>query len=111
MKRKATETTLWDSAEALRNNREVAAYIDSVLEDGDPALLSHALGVVARTKGMTHLAQATGLGRESLYKSLSRRGNPSFSTVLKVLNALGVEMRAVPVARRRAHSAAKGSYA
>lgn len=111
MKRKATETTLWDSAEALRNNREVAAYVDAVLEDGDPALLSHALGVLARTKGMTHLAQATGLGRESLYKSLSRRGNPSFATVLKVLGALGVEMRAIPVTRRRGLGAVKSSHA
>lgn len=48
MKRWATETTLWDSAEALRNNREIAAYIDAVLEDGDPALLSHALSVAMR---------------------------------------------------------------
>jgi probable addiction module antidote protein len=107
MKRKTTKTVPWDSSAALRSNREIAAYIDAVLEDGDPALLSYALGVVARTKGMTHLANETGLGRESLYKSLSRRGNPSFSTVLKILTALGVEIRAFPVAARNLRSPAR----
>ena len=90
------KTVPWDSAAALRSNEEIAAYIDAVLEEGDPALLSHALGVVARAKGMTDLAKAAGLGRESLYKSLSSDGNPSFSTVVKVLSALGVKLHATP---------------
>ena len=91
-----TKTVPWDSSSALRNSEEIAAYIDAVLEDGDPALLAHALGVVARAKGMTDLAKETGMGRESLYKSLSTDGNPSFSTVVKVLNALGVKLHATP---------------
>jgi probable addiction module antidote protein len=91
-----TKTIPWDSADALRNNEDIAAYIDAVLEEGDPALLSHALGVVARAKGMTDLAKQTGLGRESLYKSLSSDGNPSFATVVKVLSALGVKLHATP---------------
>jgi probable addiction module antidote protein len=90
----AIETVPWDSSAKLRSTEEIAAYIDAVLEDGDPALLSHALGVVARAKGMTDLAMQTGLGRESLYKSLSKDGNPSFSTVIKVLGALGVRLHA-----------------
>ena len=90
----AIETVPWDSSANLRSTEEIAAYIDAVLEDGDPALLSHALGVVARAKGMTDLAMQTGLGRESLYKSLSKDGNPSFSTVIKVLDALGVRLHA-----------------
>ena len=92
----ATKTAPWDSSAVLRSNEEIAAYIDAVLEDGDPALLAHALGVVARAKGMTDLAKDTGMGRESLYKSLSSDGNPSFATVIKVLDALGVKLRAVP---------------
>ena len=90
----AIETIPWDSATKLRSAEEIAAYIDAVLEDGDPALLSHALGVVARAKGMTDLAMQTGLGRESLYKSLSKDGNPSFSAVIKVLGSLGVKLHA-----------------
>jgi probable addiction module antidote protein len=83
-----------NSAAALQTNEEIAAYIDAVLKDGDPALLAHALGVVARAKGMTDLAKEMGMGRESLYKSLSGDGNPSFSTVIKVLSALGVKLHA-----------------
>ena len=89
-----TKTVPWDSSAVLRTDKEIAAYIDAVLEDGDPTLLAHALGVVARAKGMTDLAKEAGLGRESLYKSLSSDGNPSFATVIKVLNALGVKLHA-----------------
>jgi probable addiction module antidote protein len=64
-----------------------------VFEDGDPALITHALGVVARAKGMSQIAQAAGLGRESLYKALSPEGNPEFATVLKVMRALGLRLK------------------
>jgi probable addiction module antidote protein len=64
-----------------------------VFEDGDPALITHALGVVARAKGMSQIAQAAGLGRESLYKALSPEGNPEFATVLKVMRALGLKLK------------------
>ena len=90
----AIETVPWDSATNLRSAEEIAAYIDAVLEDGDPALLSHALGIVARAKGMADLATQTGLGREGLDYFLSKDGNPSFSTVIKVLGALGVKLHA-----------------
>ena len=90
------KTLPWDSAGLLRSNEEIAAYIDAALEEDDPTLLSHALGVVARAKGMADLAKETGLGRESLYKSLSNDGNPSFTTIVKVLSALGVKLRAEP---------------
>lgn len=89
-----TKTVPWDSSAALRSNEEIAAHIDAVLEDGDPTLLVHALGVVARAKGMTDLAKETGMGRESLYKSLSSDGNPSLSTVINVLSAIGVKLHA-----------------
>jgi probable addiction module antidote protein len=64
-----------------------------VFEDGDPALIAHALGVVARAKGMSKIARAAGLGRESLYKALSPDGNPEFVTVLKVMRALGLKLK------------------
>jgi probable addiction module antidote protein len=56
-------------------------------------LATHALGVIARAKGMTQIGRAAGLGRESLYKALSAQGNPEFATVLKVIHALGLKLK------------------
>jgi len=70
----------------------MAAYLEAVLEDGDPALVAAALGDIARAKGMAMIARETGLGRESLYKALSPGGNPEFATVLKVVKALGLRL-------------------
>ncbi|MEE2715860.1 MAG: addiction module antidote protein [SAR324 cluster bacterium] len=89
-----TETFPYDSAEYLETEEDIAAYLEAVLEDGDPALITHALGVIARAKGMTQIARETGLGRESLYKALSPEGNPEFVTVLKVIQALGLKLSA-----------------
>ncbi|MBL0930146.1 MAG: putative addiction module antidote protein [Alphaproteobacteria bacterium] len=88
------KTLAWDPAATLRDDADIAAYLDAVLAENDPALLAHALGVAARAKGMGDIAKRAGVGRESLYKSLSRDGNPSFATVQKVLQALGVRLRA-----------------
>jgi probable addiction module antidote protein len=88
-----TKTIPWDSAEYLKTDRDIAYYLEAVFEDGDPALITHALGVIARAKGMTKVAQAAGLGRESLYKALSPDGNPEFATVLKVVQALGLKLK------------------
>jgi probable addiction module antidote protein len=88
-----TKTVPWDSAAYLKTDRDIANYLESVFEDGDPALITHALGVVARAKGMSQIAQSAGLGRESLYKALSPDGNPEFATVLKVLRALGLKLK------------------
>ena len=87
------KTILWDSAAYLKTNADIADYLEAVLEDGDPALVAHALGVIARAKGMTKIARATGLGRESLYKALSADGNPELATVLKVMRALGLKLK------------------
>jgi probable addiction module antidote protein len=87
------KTIPWDSAEYLKTDKDIANYLEAVFEDGDPALVSHALGVVARAKGMSQTAKAAGLGRESLYKALSRDGNPEFATVLKVMRALGLKLK------------------
>jgi probable addiction module antidote protein len=75
----------------------MAAYLEAALEDGDSALVVAALGDIARAKGMTHIARETGLGHESLYKALSSEGNPEFATVLKVIQALGLRLRATPI--------------
>lgn len=90
------KTKRWDSAEHLKTDEDMVAYIDACLEEAgdDAAFIAHALGVVARAKGMTQLANETGLGRESLYKALSGEGNPSFATILKVMRALGVKLHA-----------------
>lgn len=92
MKRKKIKTRPWDVVEHLRTDKDMAAYLEAVLEDGDPALVSAALGDIARARGMTEIAREAGLGRESLYKALSPEGNPEFSTVMKVVRALGLKL-------------------
>jgi probable addiction module antidote protein len=87
-----TRTRIWDPAEHLRSKADIAAYLEAALEEGDPALVAAALGDIARTKGMADIARKSGLGRESLYKALSREGNPEFATVLKVVRALGLKL-------------------
>ena len=87
------KTTRWDTADYLKTDKDIAYYLEAVFEDGDPALIAHALGVVARVKGMKNVAAASGLGRESLYKALSAEGNPEFVTVLKVIQALGLKLK------------------
>lgn len=88
----------WDSAKYLKTEEDIAAYFALCLEEAgdDAAFIAHALGVIARARGMTQLAKDTGLGRESLYKALSGEGNPSFSTILKVIKALGLKLGSQP---------------
>lgn len=88
----AIETIRWDTADHLKTREDVAAYLEAVFEDGDPALITHALGIVARAEGMTEVAKQAGLSRASLYKALSADGHPEFATVLKVVQALGLKM-------------------
>jgi len=92
------QTYPWDATDHLETKEDIAAYLEAALEDGDPTLLVAALGDIARSKGMTHIARETGLGRESLYKALSIKGNPEFASVLKVLQALGLRLQVVPIA-------------
>jgi len=85
---------MWDAVEYLKTEEDMVAYLEAALEENDPTLVSAALGDIAKAKGMTDIAKKTGLGRESLYKALSREGNPEFSTVMKVINALGLKLHA-----------------
>jgi probable addiction module antidote protein len=87
------KTTRWDPAAYLKTDEDIAHYLEAAFEDGDPALVAAALGDVARAKGMSQIAKAAGLARESLYKALSPEGNPEFTTVLKVMRALGLKLK------------------
>ena len=91
---KVMRTKKWDAADHLKTDEDVVAYLEAALEESDPALVAAALGDIARAKGMTDIAREAGLGRESLYKALSPGGNPEFSTVLKVVKALGLRLHA-----------------
>lgn len=84
----------YDSADYLQSEESIAAYMEAVMEESgdDPALVAQALGTVARARNMSQLARDTGMTREGLYKALSGEGNPSFATVMKVANALGLKM-------------------
>lgn len=92
----ALETTKWDVTEHLDNEEAIAAYIEAAFEDGDPALIKHALGDVARARGMTSIAKEAGVTREALYKALSEKGDPKLSTLIGVMKALGVRLSVAP---------------
>lgn len=89
-----TRTRPWDAADHIKSDEDAVAYLDAALEEGDPALFAAALGDIARARGMTEVARESGLGRESLYKSLCAEGNPEFGTVMKVVKSLGLKLRA-----------------
>lgn len=92
----ALKTTVWDVTEHLQNETAIAAYIEAVLEDGDPGLVAAAIGDVARARGMAQIAQETGRSRESLYRALSEKGNPQLDTLIGVLKALGLRLSVRP---------------
>ena len=92
----ATKTSPFDSAEYLDSPEAIEAYLEDALESNDSAIVAHALGVIARAKGMSQIAQDAGLSRESLYKALSAEGNPELATVLKVIKALGLKLTIAP---------------
>ena len=92
------KTTKWDPVDHFETEMDMVAYLEAALEENDAALLAAALGDIARAKGMSQIALDTGLGRESLYKSLSADGNPELATVLKVIHALGLQLHASAIA-------------
>ena len=89
-----TTTRPWDAAEHLDTVEDMVLYLEAAFEEGDASLIVVALGDIARAKGMTEVAGRAGLGRESLYKALSSDGNPKLATVMKVMEALGLRLRA-----------------
>ena len=91
----ATTFSRYDVADYLKSDEDIAAFLEACFDEAgsDAAFIAAALGEVARAYGMARLAKETGLSREGLYKTLSKDGNPSFSAVLKVINALGLKLK------------------
>ncbi len=88
------KTTQFDGAAYLQSEEDMAALLEAALEDGDPRVITAAIGDIARAQGMTKIAKATGLSRESLYRALSPEGNPELQTFIKVVHALGLKLHA-----------------
>lgn len=82
----------FDMAQQLKSEEDIAAYVSMVIEDGDSAELAHALGIAAKARGMSEIAQATGITREALYKALRPNSQPRFDTINRVCAALGVRL-------------------
>ncbi len=92
-----SELAEFDAAEFLTDEVEVAAYLTTILEDNDPALLAAALGDIARARGMSQVAKDSGITREALYKALRPGSAPRFDTIARVCSALGVRLVAQPI--------------
>ncbi len=90
----AERLTNYDPAEDLGSDAAIATFMAEAFQTNDVAYISHALGVVARAKGMAQIAGKTGLSREQLYRSFSEKGNPTLKTTLAVMKALGIELTA-----------------
>lgn len=95
-KTKISDLPEFDMAKQLRSEEDIAAYVTMVIEEGDSSELAHALGVAARARGMSEIAQAAGLTREALYKALRPNAHPRFDTINRVCTALGVRLVAQP---------------
>lgn len=92
---KVADLPTFDLAEILDSEAAIRDYLNIVLEEDDPAELAHALGVIARARGMTQISQEAGISREALYKALRSNASPRFDTISKVLHALGLKLTIV----------------
>jgi probable addiction module antidote protein len=90
----AEKLTTYDPAEDLASEEAIATFMAEAFETNDTAYIAHALGVIAREKGMAQIAGQTGLSREQLYNSFSENGNPTLKTTLAVMKALGIALTA-----------------
>lgn len=90
------KTTAFDPSAFLDNEEVIAEYLSAALEDPNPDVFLAAVGHVAKARGMTSIAERTGLGRESLYKAMTPGAKPRYDTVLKVLRSLGVKLSVSP---------------
>lgn len=90
------ELTRFDAAEHLSDPDEQAALIADALASGDAGYISHALGTVAKARGMSQVERETGMNRQALYRALSTKGNPTLGTLLKVTKALGFQLKIEP---------------
>jgi len=87
--------TVFDAADYLKTEESISGFLEAALEEGgnDPEYIAHTLGIAARARGMTKVAKKAGLSRATLYNALSKKGNPEFSTILKVIGALGLKLK------------------
>lgn len=92
----AIETTKWDAADHIETAEDVVAYLEAAFEDGDPELITSALGDIARSRGMGAVATEAGISRAGLYKALGEGGDPKLSTLLGVMKALGLHLSVGP---------------
>jgi probable addiction module antidote protein len=92
------KTTIFDASEYLDDPESQAELLADAFESGDAAYITHALGIIARARGMSSIAKDAGVTREALYKALSETGDPKLSTLLGVMKALGVQLSAKPAA-------------
>ena len=90
----AEKLTSFDPAEGLTSDEAIAVFMAEAFASEDSGYIAHALGVVARAKGMAQIASQTGLSREQLYRSFSENGNPTLKTTIAVMKALGIELTA-----------------
>jgi len=95
---KIADLPAFDVTEHLDSDQAIAEYLTVVLEEDDPAALAHALGSIARARGMTEIANAAGISREALYKALRADAQPRFETIAKVCKALGVKLTVQTIA-------------
>ena len=91
-----TKLIPFDVVDFLDSEESIAAYLNEAITSGDQDFFLAALGDVARARGMAKVSEASGMSRESLYKALRAGANPAYSTVSRVLSALGVHLVAVP---------------
>lgn len=91
------ETTKFDIADYLDSHEMIAEYLNTVLEEGNDSEIVVAIGHIAKAIGMTKIAEETGMSRPSLYKALSEGAKPQFSTIMKVLKAVGGQLRVKPI--------------
>ncbi len=96
MTEKKVTFSRYDTANYLRDEQDIKAYFDVALEDRNPAMIAVALGNIARARNVSQLARDTNMSRDGIYKALSGQGNPSFSTIYKLANALGYDINFVP---------------
>jgi len=94
MKEQTLQTIKWDASEFLKTEEDIAAYLALAFEEGDPEMIALAIGHVAKARGMTEIAKKAGVSREQLYRSFRKGGDPKLTTLVGVMNSLGMELTA-----------------
>ena len=89
----------FDASEYIDDDEGARIFLEDAMESGNAAVIAGAIGAIAKYKGMSAIARETGMSRESLYRALSEDGNPQLSTVLKVLEAMGLKLSVEPASK------------